>query len=152
MIFRNMILRMILEGYIEYSISSILNVRDVKSNSYFSLSIVDGLEYLQRQNIIRFCNSHSRSRIGLSFVCMDSALEKIFILKLRNNCEFYWLDLSRTEDRQQACFAFQRHLHASPSLHRGDSHHFQRLLLLPSASHSLSQCDGHHIHGMGAAV
>lgn len=39
-----MILRMILEGYIEYSISSILNVRDVRHKQIIGIIIIDGME------------------------------------------------------------------------------------------------------------
>ena len=73
MLFWNVILRMILEGYVEYAMASMLNVMNV---SVTLLMSIDEMDNGQRPNIFSvFLNSH-HCHLFLPLLRMGTALEK----------------------------------------------------------------------------
>ncbi len=74
MLFWNMILRLILEGYVEYAIAAILNVKNV-SNSF--LINLDEMDNDQRLNIFSVFHNNNRRDLFLPLFHMGSALEKV---------------------------------------------------------------------------
>jgi hypothetical protein len=74
MLFWNMILRLILEGYVEYAIAAILNVKNVSISFLINL---DEMDYGQRLNIFSvFLNNYHRD-LFLPLFHLGSALEKV---------------------------------------------------------------------------
>jgi hypothetical protein len=73
MLFWNMILRMILEGYIEYAVAAILNVSNVIISF---LMILDEMDHRQRLNIFVVLHNNYRRGLFLPLFRLGTALEK----------------------------------------------------------------------------
>lgn len=146
-----MILRMILEGYIEYSISSILNVRDVRHKQIIGIIIIDGMENYQRQDFVRVFNCHARGSPGLPLFRVVPFMVEVFNFRLGKSNQYVWIDILRTQNRQQTCFIIQRDIHASQALYSCHSNHGQGLFVFLNLGRSITQPRGNHLHGYGAA-
>lgn len=95
MLFWNMILRMILEGYVEYAVAGILNVMNV---SISFLINIDEMDNGQRLNIFSVFHHNYRRDLFLPLFSLGLALEKVRYVGGSCNHKLFRIYLLRTED------------------------------------------------------
>ena len=95
MLFWNMILRMILEGYVEYAVAAILNVMNVSISFLMSL---DEMDHGKRLNIFSVFHHYHHRDLFLPLFRLGLALEKVRYIGGSCNHKLFRIYLLRTED------------------------------------------------------
>jgi len=108
MLFYNFILRLILEGYLEFTMTSFLNITNV--SKYFLRSIVK-LGDLYRLNVIDIFNNGSNCHHYFPFYHLDNSMEKKCLIARRKIYKNFWLIVQWIKNRLSLSSSLQCHIH-----------------------------------------